>query len=161
VKLRISLIAVGRARAGPARELYEDYAGRIRIIGPAQGVQGFELVEIAESRAATPSERLAREGSAIARSAGDCPTLVLDERGENMASTDLARWLGEARDAGSDRLAFVIGGADGLSGEVRSGARRTIAFGRATWPHLMVRAMLAEQVYRALTILGRHPYHRG
>lgn len=159
--MRISLIAVGRARAGAARQLYEDYAGRIRIIGPAQGVRAFELVEIAESGAAAPTVRIAREGSAIARSAGDAPTVVLDERGENIASTALARWLGDTRDAGADRLAFVIGGADGLSGELRSGALRTIAFGRATWPHLMVRAMLAEQVYRALTILGRHPYHRG
>ena len=88
------------------------------------------------------------------------PLLVLDETGENVSSEKLASALGRMRDDGVAAAAFVIGGADGHSDAVRARAGRMISFGAATWPHMLVRAMLAEQLYRAMTILSGHPYHR-
>ena len=159
--MRLVVIAVGRNRAGPARDLFDDYAARIRKLGPGQGIQGFDLIEIAESRAATPALRAEREGQEILDVAAPAQICVFDERGEDLPSTDVARLISRERDGGTAAIALVIGGPDGLAEPVRDRAARIIAFGRATWPHLLARAMLAEQVYRALTILGRHPYHRG
>jgi 23S rRNA (pseudouridine1915-N3)-methyltransferase len=158
--LRLRVIAVGRARRGPARDLFDDYAARIARLGPGLGFGGFELCELSQSRAATPAERIGEEGHAILETAGGARLCVLDERGDNAASTELAHWLGAERDAGTAEFAFAIGGPDGIAEEVCARAARTIAFGRATWPHLLARAMIAEQIYRVLTILGRHPYHR-
>jgi 23S rRNA (pseudouridine1915-N3)-methyltransferase len=87
-------------------------------------------------------------------------TVVLDERGRDMASTDLAALLGRWRDAGAREVRFLIGAADGHDAATREGADLLLGFGRATWPHMLVRAMLAEQLYRALSILDGHPYHR-
>lgn len=158
--MRIFLTAVGRARAGPAASLFDDYAGRIKKLGPGLGIRGFELSEIPESRAASAKDRMAEEARAILDAVGSTRFTVLDERGRDMPSTDLARWLADERDNGASELRFIIGGPDGLADDVRERATRAIAFGRATWPHLLARAMLAEQVYRALTILAGHPYHR-
>lgn len=158
--MQLSLIAIGRARTSPAQALFDDYAGRIRKIGPGLGFRSFDLLERPESRASTTTERIEGEGRSIIEATPAAKTVVLDERGENLTSTAFARWLGQERDGGTTALAFVIGGPDGLSQSVQNRASRAIAFGRATWPHLMVRALLVEQIYRALTILGRHPYHR-
>ena len=158
--MQLSLVAIGRARAGPARALFDDYAERIRKAGPGLGIRGFKLLERPESRASTAPERMKSEGKAIIEATTAATTVVLDEGGENITSAEFARWFGQERDCGTADLAFVIGGPDGLSDPVRNNASRAIAFGRATWPHLMARALLAEQIYRALTILGRHPYHR-
>lgn len=159
--MRIVLTAVGRARRGPLQELFDDYAGRIVRSGPAQGLRAFELREIPEARAGSRQERMAREGEAIL-AALDPSSLViaLDEGGEDRTSSEFAGWLAAERDRGTDLLTFVIGGADGLDPAVARRASGLIAFGRQTWPHLLVRTLLVEQIYRALTILGRHPYHR-
>ena len=86
--------------------------------------------------------------------------MVLDEKGENFASEDLARQIGKMRDHGAPEIAFLIGGADGHHPSLREKADLTLAFGRATFPHMLVRAMLTEQIYRVITILSGHPYHR-
>lgn len=158
--MRLVILAVGRDRRGPSRALFDHYAGRIRRIGPGLGFRGFDLVEIAEGRGSAGPRRREIEGEAIIGALSAPCVAALDERGDDVTSADLARWLERERDGGTEAMAFVIGGADGLCEAVRARADRTIAFGRATWPHLMVRAMLAEQIYRVLTILGRHPYHR-
>ena len=158
--MRLIVIAVGRLKQGPERELAERYRGRFDDIGRKLGFRGLEIHEIAESRARDAATRMAEEAAAIAALLPEKYGLVaLDERGKSIDSAAFAARLGRFRDAATD-IIFVIGGADGLSPELRGKASLTIAFGAATWPHQMVRVMLLEQIYRAATILAGHPYHR-
>ena len=148
--MRIRLIAVGRMRRGVERVLYEHYRQRLRW--------EFDLREIDDRKTGSSKER---EGEAILTAVPDGAILVaLDERGRDMASGVLAKKIGTWRDTGISDLAFAIGGADGLSDQVRQEADLLLAFGSATWPHLLVRGMLAEQLYRSQQILAGHPYHR-
>jgi 23S rRNA (pseudouridine1915-N3)-methyltransferase len=159
--VRLIVIAVGRLKQGPERELAERYRKRFDDIGRKLGFRGLEIHEIAESRARDAAARIAEEAAAITSSIPENSVLVtLDERGENIDSVGLARHLGRFRDQSVASTVFVIGGADGLSPELRRRERLRIAFGTATWPHQMVRVMLFEQLYRAATILSGHPYHR-
>jgi 23S rRNA (pseudouridine1915-N3)-methyltransferase len=159
--MRIVVIAVGRLKQGPERELAERYSRRFEEVGRKLGFRGLDVHEISESRARDASARIAEEGAAISAAIPENSVLVgLDERGENIASAAFARRLGQWRDQGTANTIFVIGGADGLSPDLRGKARITVAFGAATWPHQMVRVMLLEQLYRAATILAGHPYHR-
>ena len=159
--MRIDVIAVGRAKRGPAQDLFATYAERIERIGPALGFRSFTLTEIADARAASRSERQSREAEAIVASMPRGATMfALDERGDALSSQEFARLLATQRDRGAPSSALVIGGPDGLAEDLRQKAVRVLSFGRQTWPHLLIRAMLAEQVYRSLTIIGRHPYHR-
>ncbi|MBI5322931.1 23S rRNA (pseudouridine(1915)-N(3))-methyltransferase RlmH [Bradyrhizobium sp.] len=159
--MRLLVIAVGRLKQGPERELTNRYRGRFDDIGRKLGFRGgVEIHEIAESRARDAATRMAEEAAAIAALFPEKYGLVaLDERGKSIDSAAFATHLGRFRDAATD-IIFVIGGADGLSPELRGKAGLTIAFGAATWPHQMVRVMLLEQIYRAATILAGHPYHR-
>lgn len=150
--MRLSLIAVGRLKPGPLRTLYDDYAGRL-----APGFQSIELE--AKAKQGGPVQQ-AEEAKLIAAAIPDgAAVLVLDERGRALASRALAEKLGSWRDA-SRPIAAIIGGADGLTEELRRRADLLLAFGAMTWPHQLVRVMLAEQLYRAQTILSGHPYHR-
>lgn len=159
--MRIVVIAVGRLKQGPERELAERYSKRFDDIGRRLGFRGLDIIEIAESRARDAAARIAEEGAAIASAIPENSVLVtLDERGENIDSRNLALRLSRWRDQSIPNTAFVIGGADGLSPELGAKDRLGIAFGAATWPHQMVRVMLLEQLYRAATILSGHPYHR-
>jgi 23S rRNA (pseudouridine1915-N3)-methyltransferase len=158
--MRLILIAVGRLKQGPERELANRYRERFDEIGRKLGFRGLEIHEIAESRARDAATRMAEEAAAISSYLPDKYGLVvLDERGKSIDSASFAQHLGRLRDAAMDVI-FVIGGADGLSPELRSKAKLVVAFGAATWPHQMVRVMLLEQIYRAATILAGHPYHR-
>jgi 23S rRNA (pseudouridine1915-N3)-methyltransferase len=160
-RMRLIVIAIGRLKQGPERELAERYRERIDDIGRKLGFRGLEIHEIAESRARDAATRMSEEATAIAAAIPEKSVLVaLDERGENIDSKAFARHLGRWRDEGSGNTIFVIGGADGLSPDLRRKAKLSIAFGSATWPHQMVRVMLLEQLYRAATILAGHPYHR-
>jgi len=152
--LRVHLIAVGRVRGGPERELFEHYFAR--LTWPA------ELKEV-EVRGRLPAGRLkAREGELLLASVPPAAKLVaLDERGAELSSAEFAGKLGAWRGEGVKDVAFVIGGADGLDETVRARADLLLALGRVTWPHLLVRGLLAEQLYRAQQILAGHPYHRG
>ena len=158
--MRIVVIAIGRMKQGPERELAHRYCERFDDIGRKLGFRGLEIREIPESRARDAASRIAEEAVAIKAATPEKSVLVaLDEHGENVDSTVFSRYLASWRDQGSSTI-FMIGGADGLSPELRRNAAISIAFGSATWPHQMVRIMLLEQLYRAATILAGHPYHR-
>ncbi|MDP6388963.1 MAG: 23S rRNA (pseudouridine(1915)-N(3))-methyltransferase RlmH [Alphaproteobacteria bacterium] len=151
--MRLHVLAIGRGRKGPERDLWESYAGRIRW--------SLELRELEEKRPLPAAERVARESELLLGAVPDDAKLVaLDEAGRTMTSEAFATRLGAWRDDGIGDIAFVIGGADGLGDEVRRRADLVLAFGEMTWPHLVVRGMLAEQIYRAQQILAGHPYHR-
>jgi 23S rRNA (pseudouridine1915-N3)-methyltransferase len=159
--MRIVVVAVGRLKQGPERELAERYHKRFDEIGRKLGFRGLSIREIGESRAREAAARIAEEAAAITAAIPENSVLViLDERGENIDSVALARELGRWRDQATAHTIFAIGGADGLSPELQGKAKLRIAFGAATWPHQMVRVMLLEQLYRAATILAGHPYHR-
>jgi 23S rRNA (pseudouridine1915-N3)-methyltransferase len=159
--MRVVVIAIGRLKQGPERELVERYRGRFDDIGRKLGFRGLEIHEISESRARDAATRIAEEAAAISALLPEKYVLVtLDERGDNVDSASFARHLGRWRDQSAANTIFVIGGADGLSPELQRKAKLRIAFGSATWPHQMVRVMLLEQIYRAATILAGHPYHR-
>ena len=159
--MRIDVIAVGRLKQGPERELAERYHARFEDTGRRLGFKGLTVREIAESRARDAPSRLAEESAAIQSTIPTgCLVMALDERGDSIASEKFAQSIGQYRDSGQADLAFLIGGADGLSPDLRRIAKSTIAFGGATWPHQLVRVMLLEQLYRAVTLLAGHPYHR-
>jgi 23S rRNA (pseudouridine1915-N3)-methyltransferase len=160
--MRLVVISIGRLKQGPERELAERYRERFEDIGRKLGFRGLEVHEIPESRARDAATRIAEEASAISAAIPAKSVLVaLDERGDNIDSTAFARHLGRWRDEQAACTVFTIGGADGLSPDLRRMAKLRMAFGSATWPHQMVRVMLLEQIYRAATILSGHPYHRG
>ena len=152
--MRISILCIGRARGGPAVALYEDYIGRLPW--PVQ------LQELEERRPLPTAARILREAELLAAAIPKgAVTVALDERGKAMSSTAFAKQLGAWIDQGRGDVAFLIGGADGLAPALRDGADLVLALGPMTWPHLLVRPLLAEQLYRAHTILSGHPYHRG
>jgi 23S rRNA (pseudouridine1915-N3)-methyltransferase len=133
------------------RALYDDYVGRL----PWQ----VTLREVPETDGPQRSER---EGEKLLAAIPDgAHVITLDETGKTMNSRKIAAWIGRQRDEGCRDLAIVIGGADGLTDLIRKRADLVLSFGAMTWPHMMVRTMLAEQLYRAHTILTGHPYHRG
>jgi 23S rRNA (pseudouridine1915-N3)-methyltransferase len=138
--LRLHIVARGKIGRGPEAELVDRYLKRI-----AWPVQLTELPESGGRAPTTPENSV---------------TILLDEKGEVLASVDLARRLERWRDEGRREARFLIGGADGFSNEERAEADLLLSFGRATWPHLLARAMLAEQLFRATSILANHPYHR-
>jgi 23S rRNA (pseudouridine1915-N3)-methyltransferase len=159
--MRLVVIAIGRLKQGPERELSERYRERFDDIGRKLGFRGLDVHEIPESRARDAGSRIAEEAAAISAAIPPKSVMVaLDERGENIDSSVFARHLGRWRDDQVANTIFAIGGADGLSPDLRRMAKMRMAFGSATWPHQIVRVMLMEQIYRAATILAGHPYHR-
>lgn len=156
--MRVTVVAVGRVKSGPERELFEGYRKRLRR-GAALGP--LELKEVEARGKLSPEELKAREGALLlAAVPAGARVIALDERGKDLDSADFAARLGAWRDQGARELAVLIGGAEGLSEEVRAAADLVLSFGRLTWPHRLVRPLLAEQLFRAETILTGHPYHR-
>ncbi len=154
--MRILIVAVGRARAGPERALFEHYMAR--VTGPFS----LELKEVEEKRTLPAAELKRREGDLLlAQVPGGAVIVAMDERGKSMSSAAFAERLGFWRDDGVRDVALLIGGPDGLDRRVRDRAGMVLSFGAATWPHMLVRGMVAEQVYRAGSIVTGHPYHRG
>ncbi|MFT0859939.1 23S rRNA (pseudouridine(1915)-N(3))-methyltransferase RlmH [Ancylobacter sp. G4_0304] len=159
--MRLLVCAVGRLKAGPERELCARYIERTRKGGRALGLSGPDIAEISESMARRADDRMSEEGTALlAALPEETAVLALDPRGTELSSEQLAADVAALRDRGVRALSFLIGGADGLSPEVHERADRLVAFGRATFPHQLVRVMLAEQIYRVTTILAGHPYHK-
>lgn len=159
--MRLLIVAVGRLKAGPERELCERYIDRTRKSGRSLGLSGPDIAELAESAARRPADRMSDEGTGIiAALPEETAVLALDPKGVELSSEQLASDIAALRDRGVPALSFLIGGADGLSNEARARADRLVAFGRATFPHQLVRVMLAEQLYRVTTILAGHPYHK-
>jgi 23S rRNA (pseudouridine1915-N3)-methyltransferase len=159
--LRIHLTAIGRLKAGPEREICARYLERAQAAARSVGLTGVEMREADESRARRPEDRKAEEARFLtANIPAGARLIVLDERGKTMGSEAFATDMGAARDAGTPAYALLIGGPDGVDPELRAKASLVLAFGAMTWPHQLVRMMAAEQIYRAITILAGHPYHR-
>ena len=159
--MRLHILAVGFGRGTQEAALTEDFVGRARNMGRRMGFPAVVCEEIAVSKDRDVKKRMADEAERLAHRVPEgAHIILLDARGKGMTSEDFAELLGAMRDAGTKDLAFVIGGPDGLAPLPGKKSSRSLAFGPQTWPHLMVRAMLSEQIYRALTILAGHPYHR-
>ena len=154
--MRLAIAAVGRLGRAPEAALAEDYARRATAAGRALGLGPVEILEVEARKPGKPAEA---EALLAALQPGD-EVVACDEHGAVMASRAFAELIGRLRDGGARRLVFLIGGADGLGDAALERAGRKLAFGAQTWPHALARAMLAEQVYRAVTILGGGPYHR-
>ena len=159
--MRLTILAVGFSRGTAEGTLTDDFMHRALQMGRNMGFPVVSVEEVAVSKARDTKTRMAEEAAKLA---GRIPVgahiVLLDAKGKGMTSEDFAEMLGALRDAGTKDLCFVIGGPDGLAPLEGKRAGRSLAFGPQTWPHLLVRSMLAEQVYRAMTILAGHPYHR-
>ena len=156
--MKLCIVAVGRARNAPEDAQTDDYLQRARALGTKLGFTAIESAVIETSRAANAEQRKAQEAARIAtKIPKGAAVIALDETGKAAASEPFAKLLTNRRDQGQD-IAFVIGGPDGLDSRFRVG--ETLSFGPQTWPHMLVRVMLAEQIYRAMTIIAGHPYHR-
>jgi 23S rRNA (pseudouridine1915-N3)-methyltransferase len=151
--MRLSLLAVGSMRGATEAPLYNDYASRIKKSGRAIGLDGLHLTEIKDHH-----DVAAKLHAAIDAHKGFC--IFLDEGGENWTSRHIADRLGHWRDTNRGDALFVIGPADGLSDDLKARADITLSMGKMTWPHMLARVMLAEQLWRAISILTAHPYHR-
>jgi 23S rRNA (pseudouridine1915-N3)-methyltransferase len=151
--MRLTIAAVGRASRGPERDLYEHYAGRIRW--------PLVLREVEEKRKLPPAQLIEREGELLLAAVPPGAVVVaLDRRGKQLASDVFARQLQRWRDQGISDAAFLIGGADGHGEQLLGRAGLVLSFGDMTWPHLLSRGLLAEQIYRAQQLIAGHPYHR-
>lgn len=158
--MRIIVAAIGRARAAPEQALFDDYARRLVRQGPA-GLT-LELRDAEERRKLSPDKHRAAEAELLESQLPRGATVVaLDQRGKSLTSEEFAKRLQRWRDDAVSDLCFLIGGANGLDPALVRRSDFVLSLGALTWPHLLVRAMLAEQIYRAQSILLGHPYHRG
>jgi 23S rRNA (pseudouridine1915-N3)-methyltransferase len=155
--MRLHICAVGRLRAGPEKDLIDDYLTRFDRTGRALGLGPASVIEVEDKKNAGMAAEAALLRKALPKGAVLC---TLDERGKVMSSPDFASRLADWRDTGRQDLALVIGGADGIDPKLRAEADFSLSFGKMVWPHMLVRVMLAEQLYRAATILAGGPYHR-
>jgi len=159
--VRLLLIGVGRLKAGPERELFDRYFKRLADLARTTGFSGVDLREIEEGRARRPEDRQSEEArSILAALPKGAKLALLDERGAALSSAQWASEIGKARDGGAPAYALVVGGPDGLDPALREKADRVLSFGAMTWPHQLARVMAAEQLYRSVSILAGHPYHR-
>ena len=159
--MEIAVLAVGRLKSGPESELAARYLDRARKTGRGLGFRGFEVQELAEGRGARAAERILQEEEALLAALSKGGSVVcLDAGGELADSESFAAGLRRDAEAGVARTVLVIGGPDGLGEKILARSDRRLSFGRLTWPHQIVRILLAEQLYRAMTILSGHPYHR-
>jgi 23S rRNA (pseudouridine1915-N3)-methyltransferase len=159
--LKLSIAAIGRLKTGPEKLMADDYAKRIEVLGRKAGITSLKIGEWAESQNQGVKQRLDEEAqilwSAVPQGA---TTFVLDERGKSLPSEDFAAKIRKCADQGVNELVFMIGGPDGHAPETREKASDLIALGPMVWPHRLVRIMLLEQIYRSVTIMVNHPYHR-
>lgn len=159
--MRVHICAVGRMRAGPEKDLVDDYLTRFDRTGRALGLGPVKTVEVEDRKSGGRSGSMASEADLLRRSLPKGALIcTLDERGKKLTSPEFATRIGDWRDMGQGDLAFVIGGADGIDRKLRQQADFSLSFGMMVWPHMLVRVMLAEQLYRAATILAGGPYHR-
>ncbi|MFO1141265.1 MAG: 23S rRNA (pseudouridine(1915)-N(3))-methyltransferase RlmH [Amaricoccus sp.] len=156
--MRVTILAVGRVRAGPEAALVSDYLARFQRTGRPLGLGPARVVEVDERKGSGRAAQAALLAAAVPVAG---LLVALDERGQALDSLGVAALLERAMQSGRRDLAFAIGGADGLDSGFVARADLTLSFGRMVWPHLLARAMLAEQLYRAASILAGTPYHRG
>ena len=151
--MHLTIIAVGRMKQGPESQQIETYLKRCPW--------PVKIIEVEEKRPIKGPERMSREGDLIMKVIPDnSHVIALDERGKSMRSTDFANMVRDQQDMGVANLVFLIGGADGYAASVKQRADRLLSLGTMTWPHMMARVMLTEQLYRASCILSGHPYHK-
>ena len=154
--MKLKIAAVERMRAGPEADLISDYLDRFDKTGRALGLGPIGVQEVEAKKGGMAAEALLLE-----KAVGDAaPLCILDERGKTLSSPQFAELLAKWRDEGRAEPAFVIGGADGIDPSLRAKADFSLSFGQMVWPHMLVRVMLAEQLYRAASILAGTPYHR-
>ncbi|MFD1747189.1 23S rRNA (pseudouridine(1915)-N(3))-methyltransferase RlmH [Rhizobium helianthi] len=159
--MRIGLFAVGRLKSGPEKDLASRYLERFAKAGPAVSLEFSRVIEVNESRASSAETRKREEAGLLEKNLAEGALLVLlDERGKAMDSPAFASLLGRFRDQGKREMMIAIGGADGLDPALYDRADAIVNLGSMTWPHQLVRILIAEQLYRAVTILSGHPYHR-
>lgn len=159
--MKLILASVGKLKSGPERALYDHYAGRVGGIGKSVALGPLSEIAVSESRKAGAAERKAEEArNLIARIPQQAVIIAVDEKGKALTSEAFARLLGELRDGGASAVALVLGGPDGHGDELRKKAARTLSLGAITLPHGLAKVVVAEQLYRAATILAGHPYHR-
>ncbi|MEO1640053.1 MAG: 23S rRNA (pseudouridine(1915)-N(3))-methyltransferase RlmH [Pseudomonadota bacterium] len=155
--MRVQICAVGRLRKGPERDLYDDYLTRFDRTGRALSLGPAQLIEVEDKKGGG----MAGEATLLRRAVPDGALIcAMDERGEVMSSPGFAALLAKWRDQGRQDVSFIIGGADGIDESLRAEADAALSFGKMVWPHMLVRVMLAEQLYRAASILSGGPYHR-
>lgn len=155
--MRVHICAVGRLRAGPERALIDDYLTRFDRTGRGLGLGPAKIHEVEDKKGGGMPTEAALLERAIPKGAVIC---TMDERGSLLSSPEFSQKLAKWRDAGRADLAFVIGGADGINPPLRAKADFSISLGKMVWPHMLARAMLCEQLYRAASILAGSPYHR-
>ena len=155
--MRVHICAVGRLRKSPEKALIDDYLTRFDRTGRALGLGPAQVIEVEDRKGGGMAAEAALLERAVPKAALIC---ILDERGRVETSPDFAERLGGWRDRGVPDVAFVIGGADGIAPSFRARADHALSFGNMVWPHLLVRVMLTEQLYRAASILSGGPYHR-
>lgn len=159
--MHVTIIAVGRMKAGPERELIARYQKRFALAGKNLGLSGPDIIEINESKASSSELRKSEEAKKIVDAIPDGSYIIaLDEHGKNVSSTTLSKNILHVQEDGTRTIAFLIGGADGHGDLVLKRANFTLSFGQLTWPHQIVRLLLVEQLYRITTIQSGHPYHR-
>lgn len=158
--MKLLIGAIGKMRGAPESALFNEYIDRAAAMGRGLGVSEVTCFEREAPKSLSGAALVKREGELLLAGVPDgAEIVVLDERGENLSSKKMAAFINNLRHESTD-AAFLIGGADGHADDVKTRAKKSISFGAATWPHMLVRVMLAEQLYRAITILTGHPYHR-
>ena len=155
--MRVHICAVGRLRSGPERDLLDDYLSRFDKTGRALGLGPVKVHEVEDRKGGGMAAEAKLLEGVLPKGAVIC---TMDERGKVMSSPEFSQNLARRRDSGVADLAFIIGGADGIDPNLRSKADFSISFGQMVWPHMLVRVMLSEQLYRAASILSGSPYHR-
>jgi 23S rRNA (pseudouridine1915-N3)-methyltransferase len=160
--MRLLIAAVGKLKHGPERELFAHYLDRAEAIGRKTGLSPLSAIEVAEAKAVTAQARMEAEAKTLlAKLPSSYKLICLDRGGDQLGSEEFAQALAKFRDGGAQGLAFFIGGADGLGLAAQFKADRVVSLGPITLPHGLARIVLAEQIYRAGTLLTGHPYHRG
>jgi 23S rRNA (pseudouridine1915-N3)-methyltransferase len=159
--MKIGIAAIGLLKTGPEKQMAADYEQRILGLGRNAGLTGFAVKDWTESRAAAMELRRDEEARKLWSAVPEGGlAIVLDERGKALSSADFANFFALQAQTGTRHVSFLIGGPDGHAPETRARAFQTLSFGPMTFPHRLLRVMLLEQIYRAVTILVKHPYHR-
>jgi len=159
--MKVAILAIGRMKAGPEKELCDDYLARARAMGRSCGITALDTRDFSESGLDEPDSRRKAEARTLMASLKPSSFhILLDERGRALKSSDFAALLRREIEGGAGEIVFSIGGPDGHAESIRASANFTLSLGLMTWPHRLARVMLAEQIYRAVTIIVNHPYHR-
>lgn len=158
--MRLTVAAIGRLKQGPEKDLFAHYWQRLEAAGRTVAFAPLRLEELAEARATSADARKRDEAERLRKAAGEAEIVALDGRGKALASEALAAWIKSRRDGGAKEIAFLIGGPDGHGTTALEAAQLRLSLGPLTLPHGLARIVLAEQLYRAATIIAGHPYHR-